>query len=756
MEPPPLRAGRPAALAVPALVSATVLAAALAGWSCGPASLPRDPAANVLIITLDTTRADRIGAYGYEPIETPHLDRLAAEGVLFENAVSSIPLTLPAHSSLMTGLHPPRHGVRDNGGYFLDDRHTTLAERLGPSGRRTYAAVGAFVLHHLWGLNQGFEVYDDEFAKSGAKSHELLRVQRVGSQVTDRALEWLEQHRDEPFFAWLHFYDPHHPYEPPGEYGERYAAEPYDGEIAYTDHQVGRVLDYLRESGRYDSTLIIVAGDHGEGLGDHHEPDHGIFLYESTVRIPLIVRAPHETYRGTVAGVVRDVDVMPTVLDYLDLEAEPGIQGTSLLGLMAGRPENEPRYAYSETHYCRLHYGWAELASIRDGRYKLIDAPTPELYDLQRDPGERRNIHNGNTEIARPLLQRLDEIREQAANKADASRMDLDPETLDKLMSLGYVGSAAPDTGGELPDPKERLEAMNLLIRAGRESASLLEAQRYDEVAALLEEVLEREPNYMDGYLNLASAYRGQDRTDEAIAVLERALELTPENVNVMQSLGRAHMDRGDDDTAIALFRAINSRSPRYVQAYYGLSEAHLARGDHDSAIAALKRLLEIHPGTPMAEYEIGMVYLRAERFDEAGDWIRRALASAPRLRDAHFNLALIAEARGDLRGAREHYEREVELFPDNGEAGVNLGLLCAQTGDLRCADRAFSSVIRHDPELAVAHYLLARTRVELGSVSEETLALARRAAELDPSLERARRLARQIERALAAGAGGS
>jgi arylsulfatase A-like enzyme/Tfp pilus assembly protein PilF len=736
-------------IALLALIMVVIVTAGLVWLLKGRTALPRDPAANVLLITLDTTRADRIGAYGYAEIETPNLDRLAAAGDRFEQASSSIPLTLPAHSSLLTGLYPPLHGVRDNGGYFLDDDWTTLAESLAAAGRRTHAVVGAFVLHHLWGLNQGFQTYDDDFGKQDVKGHEILRVQRDGAQVVERALQFLEQYGDEPFFAWLHFYDPHHPYEPPGEFGQRYADQPYDGEVAYTDHLVGQILDHLRSAGLYESTLIVVVGDHGEGLGEHREPDHGIFLYDSTLRIPLIVRAPDELYRGVVPDVVRDVDVMPTILDYLGLSTPGEVQGASLLGLMAGRQERDGRYAYSETLYCRLHYGWAELASIRDGRYKLIDAPRPELYDLVQDPGELRNIHDGYLDVAAPLLERLDQIRRQADGAAEQSRQELDPETLERLMSLGYVGSSAPATAGELPDPKDRLEAMNLLIRASRESAQLLESGSFGAAVELLEEVLAEEPNYMDGYLNLASAYRGLGRGDEAIAVLERALQLTPQNVNVMQSLGRAHLDRGDIETATALFRAINTRSPRYAQAYYGLAEAHVLAGEFDAAVEALERLLRFHPRTPLAQYEIGMVYLRAERFDEARRWILQALDSAPRLLNAHFNLALIAEGAGDREEARAEYEKELELFPDNREAGVNLGLLCAQSGDWSCADRAFSVVIEHNVEFAAAYYLLARTRVEQGRVSAETLALARRAIELDPALERARRLAWQIEQAL-------
>jgi arylsulfatase A-like enzyme/predicted Zn-dependent protease len=655
----------------------------------------------------------------------------------------------------MTGVHPPRHGVRDNGGYFLDDRWTTLAEVVQAAGHQTFAAVGAFVLNRMWGLNQGFETYDDEFGEVGPDTHEMLRVQRRGDAVVDRALAWLAGRNGKPFLAWLHFYDPHHPYEPPDEYARRYADRPYDGEIAYVDAMLGRVLDYLRDEGLYDSTLIVVMGDHGEGLGQHGEPDHGIFLYDSTVHIPLIVHAPQPAYRGVVDGVVSDVDVMPTVLDYLGLEIPDAVEGQSLLPLMAGREEPEPRYAYSETQYCRLHYGWSDLASIRDARYKFIEAPTPELYDLEQDPGETRNVFSSQMGIANPLRERLAEMREEAVAGADAEMADLDPETLEKLRALGYVGSTAPEVEGDLPDPKERLEEMNLLIRAGRDTADLLGEARFADVAEMLEEVLRREPNYMDGYLNLATAYLGLGRVDESIQILNAALKKTPDNINVMQLLARAHMEREENDTAAALFEAIIARSPRYAQAYYGLSEIQVERGEFDAAARTMARLLEVHPDTGMAQYELGMAHLRAGRLEDARQALTRALASTPELRNAHFNLALISEELGDTATARREYEAELENFPANGEAGTNLGLLCASAGDLACAERAFSGVIEHNPDFAVAHYLLAKTWIERGRLDAQVLATAQRAAELDPSLERAVVLAGQIERALAQAGGG-
>jgi len=721
-------------------------------WSCSR-PLPRDAGASVLLITLDTARADRLGIYGCSTVETPNLDGLAQEGAWFAHAVSSAPLTLPAHSSLMTGTYPLLHGVRDNGGFFLGERWTTLAEALKSRGFDTFAAVGAFVLHHLWGLDQGFDVYDDDFAGGGAKAGDILHVERDGAEVVDRTLAWLETHRDGRFFAWMHFYDPHHPYEPKGDLAERYRDLPYEGEIAYVDRLVGRVLDYLRANGTLERTLVVVVGDHGEGLGEHGEPDHGIFLYDSTLRVPLIVRTPSERYRGAIPALVRDIDVMPTILDYLGIETPPDVQGLSFLPLMAGRRESEPRTAYSETLYSRLHFGWSGLSALSSADYKLIRAPEAELYDLRRDLRETRNVIDTHPEIARRMSDEIEEIEERTPPPGEsAGRHDLDPETLQKLMSLGYVGSAAPSTHGELPDPKHKLEEMNLLIQASRDSTELLESGRFREVVDLLERSLQVEPNYMDGYLNLASAYRELGQNKTAIAILERGLELGPENVNIRQSLARSQLVEKDYATAIALLESIIAASPRYAQAYYTLSEAYLELGRYTEAQSALERLLDVHPRTPAAEYEIGMIRLRQDDLDGAESWIEKGLRSGGRLPAAHFNLALIAERGGDPHRARSEYEKEIESFPRNLEARVNLGILCTEAGDAGCAQDSFVQAIALAPDFAPAHFLLAQALFRQGRSDDEVLRHARRAVDLDPSFGPARRLLERLRAARGSG----
>lgn len=727
------------------LLLVTSIACAVACWS---RPLPVDPRANVLLITLDTTRADRIGAYGYAKAETPYFDALAAEGNLFRHAVSTVPLTLPAHTCLMTGAVPSRHGVRDNGGYFLDGSWTTLAESLHAEGYQTFAAVGAFVLHHLWGLNQGFDTYDDQFDTDETRARDLLRVQRSGAEVVDRGLEFLASRDDRPFFLWLHLYDPHHPYTPAEPYASRHPGRPYDGEIAYTDAQVGRVIDYLRSTGLDSRTLIVIAGDHGEGLNDHAEPDHGIFLYDSTLRIPLVIRTPLPLFRGEVLLPVSDIDLMPTVLGYLGVAAPDGVQGRSLLPAMAGRTMPE-RTIYSESRYARLHYGWSELAAIRDARFKFIEAPRPELYDLVADPGELTNLVGAMPEAVARLRQELVPYTAEAAAGGDDSALDtLDTETLDKLRSLGYVGSQAPVVDGPLADPKDKVEAMNLLIHASRDSGQMLDEGRFADAVTLLERVLDKEPNYMDGYLNLATAHRKLGRIDAAIAVLERARALTPDSVNLLQSLARCHRDRGDSDAAIAVLKSIIARSPRYPQAHLALAEVWVEQSRFEDAIRQLETLLAEHPQSALALYEIGMVHLRLGRLVAARDRIREALAVEPRLRSAHFNLGVIAEQMGDTREARREYALELEQFPLHLETWTNLGLSRLEDGDLSGAKQAFETLIEINPEFAPGHYLLARSHFLEGRRDARVRDLVQRALELDPGMVGAKRLMAELSRA--------
>jgi len=602
--------------------------------------------------------------------------------------------------------------------------------------------VSAYVLNRVWGLHQGFESYDDEFGPSDPHERADLHEQRDGSEVVAAAERWLDGVGDARFFLWLHFYDPHWPYEAPPRFASRYPDDPYAAEIAYTDELVGQVLDSLRRRGRYASTLIAVTGDHGEGLGQHGEPDHGIYLYDSTLHVPLILRTPLEAYRGVVTDLTRDIDIAPTILDYLGVPAPPSFHGRSLLPLAAGRSGGETPRAYSESLYVRYHYGWKEPVAARDARFKYIDLPEPELYDLRDDPGETRNVVERHPDVVADLRGWLDGIR---AGAETPQPQELDPEALERLQSLGYLGGAAPAADGELPDPKQKADVLDLLIAASRATGKSLRSGRFREAIDVVERALAVEPGFMDGWQFLGTLYVKDGRPDEAIAALEHILALNPESLPARDGLAKAYRAKGDLGTALDLLQAIAASSPSYAGAYYEAADMLVEAGRYDEAATWLRRFLDLHPDAVRAWYETGTIRLRQGRLEPAREAIERALSLAPSIRSAHFNLALIAEQRGDGDGAQVEYERELALFPDSYEALANLGVLLMQRGEGARGTATFERLLELRPQDARANYLLARAYFSAGRTDDRVLELARTAARLDPRLQRAQELVAAI-----------
>jgi arylsulfatase A-like enzyme len=440
------------------------IAAFLAWRKASPLDLTANRSAwNVLVLTLDTTRADRLGGYGFVDAGTPNIDRVAGEGVLFEQAESAAPLTLPAHSSLFTGRFPFQHGVRDNG-TIVDPTERTLAQVVQARGLRTAAFVASYVLDARWGLARGFDVYDGTFdPRRGDDALRLDDVRRPADEVVDHALAWLETVSGSPFFGWLHFYDAHTPYELPNV---RAIKNPgYQDEIAFIDSQIGRVLAFLDARHLRERTVVVLVGDHGESLGEHGERTHGLFVYESVMRVPLIISAPSPRMRGRrVRDVVRSVDVMPTVLDLLGIRVPSSVAGTTLVTRMTGATKEPELETYAETMYPRYHFGWSDLRAVRAGGFKLIAAPRPELYDLDTDPGEKHNLYQSRPALAATLAGRL-RAREQQAQERVASDRAIEPGALARLSTLGYI-SGSSDRGRpapELPDPKDNIGLYQLI-----------------------------------------------------------------------------------------------------------------------------------------------------------------------------------------------------------------------------------------------------------------------------------------------------
>jgi choline-sulfatase len=703
---------------------------------------------NLLLVTLDTTRADRLGCYGAQDVATPNLDRLAAQGVRFENAVSPTPLTLPAHCSLMTGLYPAAHGVRDNGGFRLAPERVTLAEVLKAHGWATGGFIAAYVLDHHWGIAQGFDRYFDDFDLSKYKTVSMGDIQRPGNEVVGKALEWIgaPSIRDRPFFAWVHLYDPHAPYTPPEPFASRYAGHPYNGEIAWTDSLVGELLSGLERLGVRERTVVAVIGDHGESLGEHGESGHGFFIYEPTTRVPFLLAGPYPALAGKrVRPVVRHVDLMPTLLDLLGVRDGPPVEGRSLVPLITGKegkerrmppmppmpPTSAPPEGYSEAFYARFHYGWSELRAVRTERYHFIEAPRAELYDLATDPGELHNLAAEERRTVAALRKTLGEI-EQAAGPAQAAPAPIeeDEETLRKLSALGYVGSTAKTEGKswrDLPDPKDRIRIYNLMDEARQEAIE----NRHDAAIALLNQIVKEDPEVIDAWFMLGNAYAQKHDWERAADYYKKTLAKRPDHDYAMIGLADTLVARNRIDDAVLGYRTYLERDKDNAQITYRLAQVLLDAGRNDEAQRTFLRALAIEPKTARAEVGLAVLAYRRKDFAAARQEIGKALAIDPKVRYAHYNLALIREAEGNLPGAVEAYRAEVAENPTTFQAWFNLGRLLARGGDRSGAVQALGRTVAENPDFGMGHLFYAQALFEAGDL-ERAAAEARRGLTLD------------------------
>jgi len=698
---------------------------------------------NLVIVTLDTTRADRIGAYGSHEVETPTIDRLASEGVLFEQAVSAAPLTLPAHSSLFTGKFPPEHGVRDNGGFFLGPDQVTLAEVLKGRGYRTGGFVAAYVLASKWGINQGFDTYFDDFDLSQVRAVSLSAIQRPANEVLDKALPWIEQSSSAPFFAWIHLYDPHAPYRPPEPFATKYKGHPYNGEIAFADSQIARLISTLQARGLYDRTVIVVMGDHGESLGDHGESAHGFFVYNSVTHVPLVIRAPFTGIgHRRIADPVRSVDIMPTMLDLLDAPAASGISGTSLVPLMTGAKAELGLDAYSEAMYPLHHYGWSDLHALRSGRYKVIDAPRPELYDVDRDPNETTNLFTDRQALGDRMIAQLRTL-ESGFTKVVAAMpaADVDPEARERLAALGYVGTfvanaSDPRTGRA--DPKDKIGLFNKLNEATDVSKDREDdaEDSFSHVIALLTEVIHEDPQVIDAWFMRGTKYLAHGDLEKAVGDFKKTLSLKPDYDLAVSNLAQAYRRMGNDEAAMAGFEHYLQLDPKDPFVRYQMGEIWLDRGDFARAEVLFQRALELDSSVVAAKNAMGVIALQRGDAVTAERLIREALATKPTLRLAHFNLALVAEQRGDARTAEREYVEELKQHPENYKAAFNLSRLYEQVGDRDGQVEALKQSIVSNPRFAEGHFFLAKAYLDAGTHLDDAVRLASKGLELAPRSE--------------------
>ena len=671
---------------------------------------------NVILVTLDTTRADHLSCYGSTLVKTPHLDALAARGALFEQAATAAPLTLPAHCTILTGMYPTYHGVRVNGNTALNEDQTTLAEVFSARGYRCGAFISAFVVDGRWGLKQGFELYDDQLDMGQRKHIDLGAIQRPGNAVMDAALAWLEARKDAPFFSWIHLYDPHTPYEPPepyrSEYGGRGPAGLYAGEVAFMDEQIGRLNAWLERTGLDESTVVVLVGDHGEGLGSHGESAHGYFIYDYAVHVPLIVVAPLPGLQAKrVASQVSTVDLFPTILELAGIAGGPGSQGRSLVPSIR-KPGSGPEVpAYAESMAPSIQFGWSPLRLLRTTRYKYIDSPKAELFDVSRDPGETSNLLAEHPDVVRGMKSDLDGLVERTERGAPTPQAaNLDKDTMERLSALGYVGTPvaarkASGAGAPLADPKDKFLVFQKVTTAGE----LVTGEKYAEAMPLLESALAEEPGIPQALLVLATCYKETGRLGEAKSTLDLLLKADPENVQGLISLANILIDEGRNEDVIALSKQALSVDEKNTQALLLIGEVYMGDLDFGQALPYIERAADLQPKADRTRFNLAACLIGLKQYERAEPVLREVLETSPKWPLANFNLGLLHEEQGRLEDARTAYAREVETYPGEFKARFNLGKVLFKLGDRAGSLAEMREVVKLTPKLAEGHLFLAR-----------------------------------------------
>ncbi len=691
---------------------------------------------NVVLITIDTLRSDRVSSYGSNLVQTPNIDSFASEGVLFSNAASTVPFTLPAHSSILTGLYPPGHGVRENVGYTLDPGIPTLAEVLSHGGWTTAGFVSAFVLDGRWGIGRGFDHYFDDFDLAEFDTPNLSSVQRSGDVTIGEAVRWLDgRGQDDPFFLWLHLYDPHDPYTPPEPFKSQYPGRAYDGEVAYTDSLIGEFRHALEERGLLANSLVILTADHGEGLGDHGEMSHGFFVYDSTIHVSLIVRPPTAADGGRVVdSAVSHVDIFPTILDAVDLSAPKRVHGESLLPMIAGETVELERGVYSESLYPLLHYGWAPLRAIRTDSRKLISAPRPEVFDVVEDPREERDLSLEQPGVTAELDQLLGELKAKIESDALAAGAapDIDSETLAQLQALGYAAgqggvSLEDETDRPRADPKDKIGIHRTVMRAQSQ-------MREDEDAAkkALLAVLETDPDILDAHQMLGQLSTTQNRFDDALGHFRRALELDPAHKNSLMGMASSYRALGRKEEALVGYRRVLEVSGPDTRATLAIADLEFNLGRFEESAKALGEAAETTEAPGLIHNKLGEVRAEQGLRQEAFELFVKAIEERDDFALPHFNLAVLYEEGGEAQRAIGEYEKAIELAPKYHEAQFNLGRLVGYLGQVDRQQELWEASIESNPRFVQGYYYLSKLLMDRGDLgrAEE---LARQGIEYDP-----------------------
>jgi tetratricopeptide (TPR) repeat protein len=637
------------------------------------------PNAPVILISIDTLRSDHLPAYGYQGVQTPAIDSFRRDSILFERAWAHVPLTLPSHVTLLTGLLPPEHGVRDNLGFALDpDRHPTLPRHLRGRGYSTGAAVSAYVLRSGTGVGGLFDHYDDSLP--GAAGQQIGAQQRAGTETVESGLQWIEQQRGRPFFFLLHLFEPHSPYE-----------GSYDEEIARVDGIVGTFLSALKQSGIYERALIVLTSDHGEGLRDHGEAEHGIFVYREALQVPLIVKLPQQQRANeTRREVAQLIDLFPTIARLVGIEPPPGLPGRSLLH--RGRSGEQP-VVYAETMYPRLHLGWSDLRSLIDDNLHFIEAPSAELYDLKTDPRETRNVLRSHRREYARLRERMN-----GYSRGTMAPAPVDPEEMKKLAALGYLSSPAAAGDGPLPDPKSSLHQLETYKRA----SDLARAGERARAIAELESLVKANPRFSEAHTLLAHTLAAAGRTADAIAAYRRNLQLNPQLApGLGLSLSALYLEQNQFDEAAAHARLGERTNP--ARANLLLGRVELARNNPRLALQYATTAAQSDAERVEARVLIAQIHVRnrevpralemlAEAEKEAG---ARGVRTVPLL---EFVRGDALARSGDLAAAEAAFRKAIGQFPGDREAYASLAAVYLMQGKRAEAREAMEQLTGERP----------------------------------------------------------
>ena len=662
---------------------------------------------SVILITIDTLRADHVGCYGAQTVKTPTLDALAHQGVVFERAISQVPLTWPSHAVILTGTYPFQNGVQDFTGQPLAQQFRSVAQAFRQAGYATGAVVSAFVLDRSWGLARGFDFYDDAFSAETFEKKDIGLVDRRAGESVAHAIAWLKKTPRRPFFFWLHLYDPHSPYDPPEPYRTEYHSHLYDGEIAYADHELSNLMAWLKQNHLYDSSLIVALSDHGESLGEHGEDEHGLFVYNATVHVPLIVKPPAGS--GIDAGRRREpvetTAVAPTLLQLAGVKDSSDsihsisaqFQSRSLLGTSQETSQTAKDPAYSETFYPFSSFGWSPLHALESERFHFIEAPMPELYDLETDPGETRNIAAAQPATVAVLQEKMQALlAHNPFTRQNSAVGNLSPDAQEKLRTLGYFGfraAVSPESLKQgLADPKDKLWEFNTILKA----EDAFQLKQDDQAEALLTDVQQKDPQiYVIPFLLGESALRRQN-WEKAAEQLQRCLGLNPNFDNAMTGLARALAKLGRVDEAKSWLNKALQSNPQNYRAWYqtGLLDAG---SDPAAAQSAYEKTIAIQPNFSAGQRELGMFLFQQKNYAAAAPHLEKAIGLGVEDARLHNFLGICYNRTNRTLKAVREFQHAIELDPKLAEAHLNLAFAHQLLHHAKAAHEEYAAACKLD-----------------------------------------------------------